>query len=565
MPDSDIALAPDTRSLRPPEQVMRLHRMGAAFPTRLSLMRILIRRMARERWRFAGMNAALDPNGEGTVTWRISTPGGDLSFVAFSTPLRPEERTDRVIAEKWDVTAALCRGSLSSEDVERLRANVPRQEAGRYTSRDLVLTRANRSARLFDGVVDALRRGRQPDWPSILSTGYLMRTTAVYGNGKFGLADLPCTAANSSVSGGFIAEMLTVYLVRAFQVHLVDHLAAAGGAGSVRLGADQARALGVGNATGLGMAPFLARHPGLLQAWVETRESALAMMLSRRSAGPAERARYLALLSRVQAHCAQWSVDDPAAMAAILRVRSDLARLAEEPLAEDLPWRRLYDLACTSLSIDTQELLVALLIELGGDPVNAIEGGMLAERQPAASRPPTVGDLKLMIAQQYGFALDLDPADYGVRRFFWYYSANKEEPRLGRRFEEDGAELEMPVGTAVEIGALWRRLLDIDDETLSEPVSLFVLREPVWRRAVKRAMTTAALPYSDVRDNLVGDGMRPVDLLRFKLSIFGASRFDPKSDLWTRVTMFQGAPLPDELQLPDADDWWLPALGPGVA
>jgi hypothetical protein len=120
----------------------------------------------------------------------------------------------------------------------------------------------------------------------------------------------------------------------------------------------------------------------------------------------------------------------------------------------------------------------------------------------------------------------------------------------------------MPVGTAVEIGGLWRRLLLLDDDALAEPVSLFVLREPGWHRAVRRAMTTAALPYSDVRDNLIGDGMRPVDLLRFKLAIFGASRFDPKSDLWTRVTMFQGAPLPEELQTPEADDWWLPALGP---
>ena len=36
--------------LRPPEQVMRLERMGSAFQTRISFMRSLVRRMHREAW-----------------------------------------------------------------------------------------------------------------------------------------------------------------------------------------------------------------------------------------------------------------------------------------------------------------------------------------------------------------------------------------------------------------------------------------------------------------------------------------------------------------------------------
>ena len=41
--------------------------------------------------------------------------------------------------------------------------------------------------------------------------------------------------------------------------------------------------------------------------------------------------------------------------------------------------------------------------------------------------------------------------------------------------------------------------------------------------------------------------MRPIDLLRFKLAFFGASRFDPRSDRWLRICLFQGAPFPDEM------------------
>jgi hypothetical protein len=57
--------------------------------------------------------------------------------------------------------------------------------------------------------------------------------------------------------------------------------------------------------------------------------------------------------------------------------------------------------------------------------------------------------------------------------------------------------------------------------------------------------------------------MKPMHLLRTKLSFFGASRFDPKSDRWVRITLFQGAPLVEELNaepddLRDFDDWSFP-------
>jgi hypothetical protein len=48
--------------------------------------------------------------------------------------------------------------------------------------------------------------------------------------------------------------------------------------------------------------------------------------------------------------------------------------------------------------------------------------------------------------------------------------------------------------------------------------------------------------------------MRPIDMLRCKLSFFGCTRFDPRSDLWLRITMFQGAPFPSDPG-PWPDDW----------
>ena len=62
--------------------------------------------------------------------------------------------------------------------------------------------------------------------------------------------------------------------------------------------------------------------------------------------------------------------------------------------------------------------------------------------------------------------------------------------------------------------------------------------------------------YGEIQDNLLAKSMRPIDMLRFKLSFFGASKFDPKSDLWTRITLFQGAPTRHTLH-ETGDNWWL--------
>ncbi|MEM6466292.1 MAG: hypothetical protein AAF679_07290, partial [Pseudomonadota bacterium] len=53
--------------------------------------------------------------------------------------------------------------------------------------------------------------------------------------------------------------------------------------------------------------------------------------------------------------------------------------------------------------------------------------------------------------------------------------------------------------------------------------------------------------------------MKPIDMLRAKLSFFGATRFDPRSDRWVRICMFAGAPYPEELFSTTADDWVYPA------
>jgi len=44
------------------------------------------------------------------------------------------------------------------------------------------------------------------------------------------------------------------------------------------------------------------------------------------------------------------------------------------------------------------------------------------------------------------------------------------------------------------------------------------------------------------------------------IKALGAAKFDPKSDRWTRITLYQGAPVIEELADPQADDWAFPSF-----
>ena len=71
---------------------------------------------------------------------------------------------------------------------------------------------------MFEHVVKSLSEGRQPDLDLLASVGYLMRTTAVYGSGKFGCADREKISDRPEARGSFMIEMLAVYLFRWFTI-----------------------------------------------------------------------------------------------------------------------------------------------------------------------------------------------------------------------------------------------------------------------------------------------------------------------------------------------------------
>ena len=129
------------------------------------------------------------------------------------------------------------------------------------------------------------------------------------------------------------------------------------------------------------------------------------------------------------------------------------------------------------------------------------------------------------------------------------------EPRFGSTGTDEGVDQEMPLAIGRDADDLNEQLKTSSDEMT---VGEFAMLYPRFRHIIRRIQNTALRPYAEVQDNLLGEQMRPLDLLRFKLAFFGASKFDPKSDLWTRISMYQGAPMPDQLTSADHDAWAFP-------
>ncbi len=547
---------------RPPSTVMRLDRMGSFHQSRLSFMRILLRRMKREAWTFDRPRFDVDANGVGTALYCAHTPERTYTLVAFAHDLPDDQRSDRVIATAWDTTFTLHDGVPTENDVERLRANVPLQEAGRVAGTELTLSRANRSVRLWSKVIDALAGGEQPDADAVEEVGYLMRTTAVYGSGKFGAADRQSVADREELLAPFQAEMLTVYLIRTFVMDLVENMAKHVSPNAVALEPALRRRFGIGNSTGLGMAPFLLTHPRLINNWIAAREEGLRRVRSVESATSDEQEMFRRVVAQSRQLVDSWHSAHEIQQTKLAELRDDIDAidryLEAADLLRDYAWNDLVTWSETALSLEGQELVVSLLLEPYGHLVDELVDQMHAdESAPAAidGRTP-VADVRSAIERSYPWALEIDWDGDDADARAWYVSEEKLEPRLGERHEEPIGPFEQPLQPGRDVARMYGDLGQWSD---TDDLAAFLRLHPEHRHVARRVLLMDDKPYAEVRDNTIASDMLPIDLLRAKLSFFGATRFDPRSDRWVRITMFQGAPFPHELSSADPDSWVYPA------
>ena len=161
-------------------------------------------------------------------------------------------------------------------------------------------------------------------------------------------------------------------------------------------------------------------------------------------------------------------------------------------------------------------------------------------------------ELKKIIETKYKSILNINFNDKKSNTFFWFISKNKEEPRIANRFEEYGSNLEQPLAIARDIKKVYEK---ISNENLSKTVADFLVDNDELRHVIRRIFISEKFQYSEIQDNTISESLIPIDMLRLKLSFFGAQKFDPRSDKWLRICMYQGAPLVNEIK--NSDDTWI--------
>ena len=544
--------------LRDPNIIMKLSRLGSFHQSRLSFLRSFLSEF--KDWQYNRDLFDLDQEGYGTAVYSFKKKDRVYSLICYANKINDDERSDRVIATKWDAAFTLHDGVPLKEDIDRLRNEVPKQEVGRLSYKELTLSRANKSVRVFDHVVESLSNGNQPDLELLEKVGYLYRTTAVYGSGKFGLADRFRIKNREEINGPFRLEMMLVYLVRQFTFDQVNHVAKNKNPNSaVKLDPKICRNLGIGNSTGLGMAPFIVNHPTLLNNWILSREIALKKIREIKIVKTQDRDLFKDCVKSSLKNITSWNTESEYQLKKIKLLLKDIKKFIsflenEFDFQKDYPFNEIYLWLEKETCEECIEYVVSIMMEPFGDIVQPLVAQMSSEEEKYFNIPTerNVGDLKKILENKYSDILKINFNMEESNQKFWFISKNKEEPRLANRFEENGADLEQPLAIARDIKKLYERLLPLKDNL---KINQFLIDNSDLRHVVRRAFIIEKFPYSEIQDNTIGENLVPIDMLRLKLSFFGALKFDPRSDKWLRICMFQGAPLPNELK--DYDEQWV--------
>ena len=544
--------------LRDPNIIMKLSRLGSFHQSRLSFLRSFLNEF--KDWDFKRDLFNLDKKGYGTAVYSLRKNNRVYSLVCFANEINDNERSDRVIATKWDAAFTLHDGIPQKKDIERLKNEVPKQEVGRLSYKELTLSRANKSVRVFDHVVESLSNGTQPDLDLIEKVGYLYRTTAVYGSGKFGLADRFRIKNRDEINGPFRLEMMLVYLVRQFTFDQVNHVAKNRNPKSaIKLDPKICKNLGIGNSTGLGMAPFIVNHPTLLNNWILCRETALKKIRELKKVSFKDIRLFKECLRNSIRNITSWNTESEYQLKKIKLLLKDLRNLIdfvenEFNFQKVYPFNELYTWLEKKTCDECIEYVVSIMMEPFDEIVEPLVKQMSSDEEKFFNIPTdrTVGDLRDILEKKYSNILNIDFDKKANYKKFWFISKNKEEPRLANRFEEEGSNLEQPLAIARDIKKLYNKTL-LSKKTLK--IYDFLVDNSELRHVVRRAFIIEKFPYSEIQDNTISENTMPIDMLRLKLSFFGALKFDPRSDKWLRICMFQGAPLPNELK--NFDEQWV--------
>lgn len=556
----DMAGRPAPRS---PREVMRPERLAAMQPSRLSNTRAFMDRMVREKWDIRCERFDVDVEGRGTVIYSIDAAGQAFSFIGFSVPPRTEGRTGRIIGRAWDMMGTLNEGPATEACIASAQRELPLLYRGRATPNALIWCRANRSNRVFDLTLDALKNGRQPEIDELAGACYLMRNTGLDGNGTFGTRSFPSLGPDHKLGGYLDAQMLTAYLMREFSCDLAEHLARLMSDRAVPIDPAIRRWIGVGNGSALGLIFYVQKHPRLMGAWIEARERAIAAALSLeptpdrvdRLRGLIEKAATFRSEDRMVYETFASSAEIAADLRGLSPLLDELHKSGSVNGATDWPFRALAEHAAATITPEGYETLLSLLVELEPETANDLAAAVAGKDEFSVDPRRTAGEMAALIEADYDWALKIDMTAPGAMDYVWYKSETAEEPRRGLRSEAPDARdlgLDLP-------GDIQRLLADLRAVAPDTSMARFLLAHPEYRGLVARIQGLEGSYYHTPMGNIHAADFVPIDLVRLmNVAFHGIDKTRDFLNRNLRGVLFAGAPTPDDLRAGRGADWFYP-------
>ena len=307
------------------------------------------------------------------------------------------------------------------------------------------------------------------------------------------------------------------------------------------------------------MAPFIVNHPTLLNNWILCRETALKKIREIKNVNNEDSILFKNCVRDSIKNITSWNTESEYQQKKIKHLLNDVRKFTDFvekkfDFKKDYPFNEIYLWLEKETCDECIEYIVSIMMEPYNEIIEPLIKQMSSEEEKYFNIPTdrTTDELRKIIEKKYLNILSINFKKEENFKKFWFISKNKEEPRLADRFEEQGSELEQPLAIARDIKRLHDKLTLLKTDLT---IDKFLIDNSDLRHVVRRAFIIEKFPYSEIQDNTISEKIVPIDMLRLKLSFFGALKFDPRSDKWLRICMFQGAPLPEELK--NYDEQWV--------
>ena len=287
--------------------------------------------------------------------------------------------------------------------------------------------------------------------------------------------------------------MMLVYLVRQFTFDQVNHIAESKNPGkATKLDPNIARNLGIGNSTGLGMAPFIVNHPTLLHNWIYCREKALKEIRSIEKVNDSDFNIFKNCLTKSQSSINSWLTDSKFQISKINSLKSDLIKFnqyieKECSIKKKYLWNIIYTWIEKNLGEECIEYIVSMMMEPYDNIIDPLINYMSSEEEKYFNIPAhrKISELKTILENNYKSIIKIDFNKKTVAiLIFGLYQKIKRNPELLIGMKSMDAELEQPLAIARDIKKLYEKVIKTKQ---SNTIAEFLLSNDDVRHVVRRA------------------------------------------------------------------------------